>query len=119
MEAIKLTSLKTEGKDKFSEKTLRGQKKVKVFDMYGGEVADVRLCAHSSIADAVVDAFGQRMMIPTREDKDYFTVDVSVEVSPTFFAWLTNFGNKIEITNPPQVREQFKNHIKEIAELYK
>ena len=46
------------------------------------------------------------------------TVNVFVEVSPTFFAWLTNFGNKIEIVKPPQVREQFKDHIKGIAELY-
>ena len=118
MESIKLTSLKVEGKDKYSEKTLRSQKKAKVFDMYGGEVADVRLRAHSSIADAVVDAFGQKLMIPTKEDKDYFTVDVSVEISPTFFAWLTNFGNKIEISKPQKVREQFASYIQNIIDLY-
>lgn len=51
-------------------------------------------------------------------DEDHFTVNVFVEVSPTFFAWLVNFGDKIEIINPPQVREQFRDYIGKIVDLY-
>ena len=91
--------------------------RAKVFDMYRGEESMVTLRASNIIADAVVDVCGHSiLMVPF--DKESFTATVLVEVSPTFFAWLTNFGNKIEITNPPQVREQFKEHIKEIAALY-
>ena len=117
MESIKLERTKREGHDVFDANTLRKQRKAKVFDMYKGEAVNVTLRGHKTIADAVVDAFGQKMMIPT--DADHFTVNVFVEVSPTFFAWLTNFGDKIEITNPPQIREQFKEYIVGISNLYK
>ena len=119
MESIKLLSDKREGHDLFSSSTLRGQRKAKVFDMYTGEVSNVTLRADNSIADAVVDAFGQKvMMVPTREDPNCFTVNVFVEVSPTFFAWLTNFGSRIEILNPPKVREQMKEFIGSIYSCY-
>lgn len=117
MESIKLESAKREGHEAFSDETLRKQRKAKVFDMFRGEAVNVTLRGDKGIADAVVDAFGQKVMIMPL-DEDHFTVNVYVEVSPTFFAWITNFGNKIEIANPPQVREQFKDHIKSIMKAY-
>ena len=57
------------------------------------------------------------MMVP--DGKEHFTVNVLVAVSPTFFAWLTNFGNNIEIVNPPIVRKQFGDYVNDIAILYK
>ena len=118
MESIKILSAKREGHEKFSDATLKGQRKAKVFDMYKGEVSNVTLRAVNSIADQVVDAFGRSvMLIP--DGKENFTVNVLVDVSPTFFAWLTNFGSKIEIVGPPQIREQFKEHISELSNLYK
>ena len=117
MESIKLDSTKREGHEVFSADTLRKQSKAKVFDMYKGEAVNVTLRGHKTIADAIVDAFGQKMMIPT--DADHFTVNVFVEVSPTFFAWLCNFGDKIEIVNPPNIRKQFGDYINSITELYK
>lgn len=85
--------------------------------MYKGEAVNVTLRGHKTIADAVVDAFGHKMMMPT--DADHFTVNVYVEVSPTFFAWLTNFGKKIELVNPPNIRKQYGEYLKGITELYK
>lgn len=118
MESIKIAFSKREGHDAFSEDALKKQRKAKVFDMYKGEAVNITLRGDKRIADAIIDAFGQKaMLMPV--DEDHFTVNVFVEVSPTFFAWLTNFGNKIEITNPPRVREQFKDYIKGIDELYK
>lgn len=118
MESIKLGSSKREGHEVFDADTLRKQRKAKVFDMFKGEAVNVTLRGDKSIADAVIDAFGQKtMLMPT--DNEHFTANVFVEVSPTFFAWLTNFGDMIEIVNPPQIREQFRNHIDNISNLYK
>ena len=39
-------------------------------------------------------------------DEDHFTVNVFVEVSPTFFAWVSTFGRQLTITNPPEVKAQ-------------
>ena len=117
MESIKLLSSKREGHDQFSSATLQRARKAKVFDMYKGEESMVTLRASNRIADAVVDAFGQSiMMVPF--DKESFTVNVLVEVSPTFFSWITNFGDNIEIANPPKIREKFTEYIKRILEQY-
>lgn len=117
MEWIRLSPDKREGNDKFSASVLNGKRKAKVFDMYAGEVANVRLRAHNSLADPIVDVFGDKVILAP-DGNDHFTVNVYVQVSPTFFAWLTNFGDRIEITNPPKVREEMKKYIEKIAELY-
>lgn len=117
MESIRLTSVSREGHEAFSDATLQGKRKAKVFDMFTGEASNVTLRADNSIADAVVDAFG-RDVIMVPEDSENFTVNVLVEVSPTFFSWLTNFGNKIEIVGPPDIRDKMRNFINDIAKAY-
>lgn len=103
MESIKLDSAKREGHDLFNEDTLRKQRKAKVFDMYRGDAVNVTLRGNKKIADAVMDAFGSKTMIMPL-DEDHFTANVYVEVSPTFFAWVSTFGGKLAITNPPEVK---------------
>ena len=105
MESIKLESAKREGHEAFSDETLRKQRKAKVFDMFRGEAVNVTLRGNKEIADAIVDAFGQKPMIMPL-DEDHFTVNVFVEVSPTFFAWVSTFGRQLTITNPPEVKAQ-------------
>ena len=117
MESIKIESEKRVGHDAFDADTLRNQNKAKVFDMYKGEAVTVTLRGDKKIADAVIDAFGQKTMIMPF-DEDHFTANVFVEVSPTFFAWLANFGDKIEITNPPSIRNQMKKYIESIFSIY-
>lgn len=117
MESIKIEADKREGHNVFDANTLRNQRKAKVFDMYKGEAAYGTLKGNKRIADAVIDAFGQgTMLMPL--DEGHFTANVYVEVSPTFFAWLANFGDKIEIVNPPSIREEMKQFIEKILSNY-
>ena len=78
MESIKPLAAKREGHEMFSADTLQGQqRKAKVFEMFRGEAVNVTLRAANVFADAVVDVFGQRvMMVPV--DKEHFTVNVLV-----------------------------------------
>lgn len=117
MESIKLLTKKRDGREEFTASALQRNRKAKVFDMYTGEVSKVRLRAVNAIADAVIDAFGRNVMLMP-DDENHFIVTVDVEVSPTFFAWLTNFGKRIEIVGPPKVREEMKLFIKRIDALY-
>ena len=71
--------------------------------MYRGDAVNVTLRGNKKIADAVMDAFGSKTMIMPL-DEDHFTANVYVEVSPTFFAWVSTFGGKLAITNPPEVK---------------
>ena len=108
MESIKLASEKREGHELFSEKTLKSRRKAKVFDMYStGNEQKVTLRGLSFLADQVIDTFGKNaMLMPVREDPNFFTVDVLVDVSPTFFAWVATFGRQLAITNPPEIKAQ-------------
>ena len=90
----------------------------RVFSMYGGKRESVRIRFVNSLLDTVVDRFGDYASYFT-EDKDHFTVTVSVEISPTFFGWLCGFGNKAKLIAPSQVIEEFTKHIEKMYGLYK
>ena len=106
MELIKLTSEKREGHELFSDKTLRSKQRAKVFDMYStGNEERVTLRGVNVIADQVVDAFGRDItLMADIKDPKYFTANVLVDVSPTFFAWVATFGRRLTIVHPPEVK---------------
>lgn len=107
---------KREGKEAFAEKDLINQKS-KVFDMYGGKEYTVHIRFRNELADAVIDQFGRdTMMIPI--DKEHFTISVPVQISPTFFAWISTFGRRVKILSPEPVVEEMKKFISKIAEMY-
>ena len=108
---------KREGKDLFREKDITSQK-AKVFDMYGGKEYNVRIRFRKELADAVIDQFGKDvMMMPV--DADHFTITVPIEVSPTFFAWISTFGRRVKILDPAPVVEKMQDFIQASADMYK
>ncbi len=40
---------------------------------------------------------------------------VNVQVSPTFFGWLAQFGGKMKVLSPGKVVEQYQEHITTIV----
>ena len=117
MERISFPLLqKREGKELFKEKNIISQK-AKVFDMYGGKEYNVRIRFRKELADAVIDQFGKDvMMVPV--DEDHFTITVPVEVSPTFFAWISTFGRRVKILGPAPVVEKMREFIHRVADMY-
>lgn len=108
---------KREGKEAYKEKNITRQK-AKVFDMYGGKEYNVRIRFRKELADAVIDQFGKDvMMMPV--DADHFTITVPVEVSPTFFAWISSFGRRVKILEPAPVVEKMRDFIQATADMYK
>ena len=108
---------KREGKEAYKEKNITSQK-AKVFDMYGGKEYNVRIRFRKELADAVIDQFGKDvMMMPV--DADHFTITVPVEVSPTFFAWISTFGRRVKILEPAPVVEKMRDFIQASADMYK
>lgn len=120
MESIKLISEKREGHILFSKKDLNSKRKAKVFDMYStGNEKRVRLRGVNTIADQVVDAFGRNiMMMSEGKDSYFFVVDVDVDVSPTFFAWVATFGRQLAIVNPPEVKAQMVEFLNKSLEAH-
>ena len=108
---------KREGKEKFREKNITTQK-AKVFDMYGGKEYNVHIRFRKELADAVIDQFGKEVIMRPL-DEDHFTISVPIEVSPTFFAWITTFGRRVKILGPEPVVEKMRNFIQASADMYK
>ncbi len=90
----------------------------KVFNMFGGEEETVKLKFDNSLVNAVIDRFGKDVMLD-KVDENSFSVRINVAISSTFFAWLTQFGNKVKILSPESVIEKYQNSIQEILEQYK
>lgn len=89
----------------------------KVFNMFGGDEVTVQIQFDNSLVNAVIDRFGKDIVIGKMDDSS-FNIWIKVAVSSTFFAWISQFGNKVKILSPEPVIEQYKNCMKEILMQY-
>jgi len=88
-----------------------------LFQMYSGEIQQVKLRFHRSLTNVVVDRFGADvMMIPDGEEHFVFTVPVAV--SPLFLSWVIGFGDKVQILYPQSVVDQCKDLCRQVMEQY-
>ena len=108
---------KREGKELFKEKDITHQK-AKVFDMYGGKEYDVRIRFRNELADAVIDQFGKDIQM-FAVDAEHFTITAPIEVSPTFFAWISTFGRRVKILSPEPVVEKMRDFLQRSLDMYK
>ena len=75
------------------------------FGMYGGEACHVQIECDNSLAGVVIDRFGSDVTIlNNREDR--FVFSAKVHVSPTFYAWVLGFGEKMKILSPSSAAEE-------------
>ena len=79
----------------------------RLFQMYSGEEADVKLRFHRSLVNVVIDRFGRDiLLIPDGEEHFVFTVNVAV--SPMFLSWVIGFGAKARVLHPQSVVDACK-----------
>ena len=81
--------------------------------MYGGEAEDVVLQFDRKLVEPVFDKFGEDTPMMTVNDSTC-AATVHVQISPTFFGWLAQFGNKMHIISPANVIGQYQEHINNI-----
>lgn len=90
----------------------------KLFGMFSGEECTVTLKCENSLAGAIIDRFGTGVGIFPQSD-GHFTCSVPVIVSPNFYSWVLQFGKRMEICAPVDIREEMKNLLLGVGELYK
>lgn len=89
----------------------------KVFSMFGGEEADVKLRVNNRVIGAVIDRFGKDViMVP--DGKNHFTVRVRVALSPIFHGWLFQFGELCEVLEPQSLRDELKLRAEQFSAKY-
>lgn len=89
----------------------------KFFNMYSGEEKFLELQFDNSLINVVIDRFGKDVDIRKKDDYS-FIIRVNVSVSSTFYAWIFQFGNMVKILSPEDVKDSFKNSLKEIIKGY-
>jgi len=84
----------------------------KVFGMFSGEEAEVKLRVNNKLIGGVIDRFGKDViMIPDGEN--HFTIRVKVALSPIFYGWLFQFGDLCEVQEPQSLKSDLKKRAKD------
>ncbi len=76
-----------------------------LFHMYTGNQEEVTMTFHASLVNVVFDRFGLDVKIHKQND-GWFTITENITVSPTFFAWVLQFGDKAKILSPGFVKNE-------------
>ena len=85
------------------------------FKMYGGEITDITLEFDNSLIGVIHDKFGENTsIIKTASDK--CVASVQIQVSPTFWGWLFQFGKQMKILSPESLKKEYKEKIVELME---
>ena len=87
------------------------------YNMYGGVTATVTLEMKNSLINVLIDRFGDSIHVtPVTGDK--FTVKLEVQISPTFWGWLFQFGNDAKVISPEWVKNEACVKLKEMLADY-
>ena len=78
-----------------------------MFLMYGDEKKDVTLCCEYSVMNKVIDRYGEDIVITPGEDDEHFQITEQVMACSTFYSWIFNYGGKIKIVAPEEVKQEF------------
>ena len=84
------------------------------FKMYGGQTVQVTIQFSKKLIGSVYDRFGERTKI-TSAGEDKCTATVMVQLSPTFWGWVFQFGNMMKIISPDTVVEEYRNRVLELT----
>lgn len=89
----------------------------RVFGMYFGESQSLKLRFSNELLNPVIDKFG-RQIKAYQNDDNTFNVLLDVDISPNFYGWIMQFGNRAQIISPDSERERFKEYVKSVYDLY-
>lgn len=90
----------------------------RVFGMFTGEIVKADLKFDKSLISVIMDKFGQNVSIK-KLDENNFHITVDVNVSPTFFGWMFQFGKKAQILGPDSLKQAYKAQINEAVSALK
>lgn len=82
----------------------------RTFQMFGGTPEEVDLLFEKPLLGAVYDHFGEDVRVRRRAN-GLCETRVPVNVSPTFFGWVAQFGGKMRIAAPMPVADAYSAHL--------
>lgn len=97
------------------EQELKNQRSL--YSMYGGVKETVRIQFDNNLINVVIDRFGERVICHPNSENSFY-INAEVQISPTFWGWLFQFGNKAKILAPNYVAAMAQKQLEEIASMY-
>lgn len=113
---IEMSEESRRGKEKFEKIDIAAFSK-KTFGMFSGEDKTVQLLADRSLTGVLIDRFGVDVAL-RKYDNERVLARANITVSPQFFGWLCGLGQKITIYGPDEVKEEYKQYLKNILNTY-
>ncbi|MBR4554754.1 MAG: WYL domain-containing protein [Ruminococcus sp.] len=88
-----------------------------LYSMYGGEKKELKIQFDNSLMDTVIDRFGENVECMKNSD-DTFVIRCEIQLAPTFWGWLFQFGQKAKILEPFDVCKNARALINELLDQY-
>ena len=76
------------------------------FKMFNGQSETITLRFSDKLIGPVLDKFGEDTKM-TRVDEHTVEATVPVRIAPTFWGWLFQFGNDIDIVEPENIKDEY------------
>lgn len=84
------------------------------FGVYSGNKESMDIEFSRELINPVIDRFGEKTRIIS-SNETHFVAHVSAAISPVFFSWLFQFGDKVRIIRPLSVVNQYKEMLDSVA----
>ncbi len=81
------------------------------FGMYGGERVGLDLRFSNDLINPVLDRFGMKTPI-IKDDDEHFIAHIEASVSPVFFSWIFQFGDRAQIVQPARIAGDYVAFLK-------
>lgn len=87
------------------------------FSMFGTQTEMVQLRFGKSLLTQFYDRFSRdSSLMRDPKSKEYLLANVQVNVSPTFFAWVSQYEGMFTIEGPEHVRKAYHDHLRKALE---
>jgi predicted DNA-binding transcriptional regulator YafY len=84
------------------------------FKMYNGKIESITVSFSRDLIGVIYDKFGEDTEI-WQEDGRY-AANVKVQISPTFWGWLFQFGGRMRIQGPAVLQEEMGRQLSLLAD---
>ncbi len=89
----------------------------KHFSMFSGETQQIELICDNSLIDDMVDKFGDNAVILKAGDNK-FKININAAVSDGLVSWIIQYGKKIEVKKPDELKKMILARVEEIKKVY-
>ena len=79
------------------------------FKMYNGKIESITLSFSKNLIGVIYDKFGEDTEIWQEDGR--CAANVKVQISPTFWGWLFQFGGRMRLKEPAALREEMERQL--------